>query len=114
MTLRSVESGSLVVGQASTASAAGCWNLESSLALGVYADASVAPITQTISARTFIWRDRRAKRERDVSEQFRVGVYQRTMLRVTMIRVMIREKNRKYFKPGNERARIHGARKRMV
>ena len=79
MTLRSVESGSLVVGQASTASAAGCWNLESSLALGVYADASVAPITQTISARTFIWRDRRAKRERDVSEQFRVGVYQRTM-----------------------------------
>ena len=68
-----------MVGQASTASAAGCWNLESSLALGVNADASVAPITQTISARTFIWRDRRAKRERDVSEQFRVGVYQRTM-----------------------------------
>ena len=54
MTLRSVESGPLVVGQASTASATGCWNLESSLALGVYADASVAPITQTISARTFI------------------------------------------------------------
>ena len=80
MTLRSVESGPLVVGQASTASATGCWNLESSLALGVYADASVAPITQTISARTFILEDRRAKCERDVSEQFRVGVYQRTTL----------------------------------
>ena len=102
MTLRSVESGSLVVGQASTASAAGCWNLESSFALGVNADASVAPITQTISARTFILEDRRAKRERDVSEQFRVGVYQRTM------------RSPKYFKPRNERARIHGARKRMV
>ena len=53
MYLRSVESGPLVVGQASTASAVGCWNLESSRALGVYADASVAPSTHS-TARTFI------------------------------------------------------------
>jgi hypothetical protein len=71
MTLRSVESGPLVVGQASTASATGCWNLESSLALGVYADASVAPITQTIRARTFIpAMDRRGA----VAEKLRRGV----------------------------------------